>query len=106
VLARIVHRLARPYPLEHLQPFHQPPHAILRLESQREVLGIAISQPQPDDQAAVSDDVQGGELLLGQLDGMVERQEDDAGPERHALGLGGHAGQSGDGLEIGEGIRE
>jgi hypothetical protein len=37
---------------------------------------------------------------------MVQGKQKDTGAERHEAGLGGHAGENGDGLEIAEGRRE
>jgi len=69
-----------------LQRLGEAPHALARVEAHRGVLGRG-SQADADDQPAAADDVERGELL-GDIDGLMQRQQQHAGAERHAFGLG------------------
>src|SRR5262249_59750827 len=73
--------------------------------AERRVLHVAIAEAGAEDHTAVGDDVERGELL-GDVDGVLQGKQDDAGAERHAAGLRGHTRQSRDRLEIGERVRE
>jgi hypothetical protein len=105
VTALVPHRLAAPQPLQDVEPLDEPPAALARIQPERLVLGIAVAEPDADDQPPPADDVERGELL-GQIDRMVQRQQDHAGAERHALRLRRHAPQRGKRLEVRERLRQ
>jgi hypothetical protein len=71
VSAGIAHGLARPEPLDDLDPLDEaaePPHRVL---AHGLILDVAVTEPDAEDEAPAADDVERGDLF-GDLDGMVE----------------------------------
>ena len=105
VLALIVDRLAAPQALERRQPLLEATDSLARVHAHRLVLGVAIAETHADDQPPAADHVERGELL-GEVDRLVQREQQHAGAELHALGLGGHAPERRQRLEVRERVGE
>jgi hypothetical protein len=105
VLALIVDRLAAPQSLQGLQPLHEAADSLAGVHPHRLVLGVAIAKTEAHDQPPAADHVERGELL-GEIDRLVQRQQQHAGAEHHALGLGRHACQRRQRLEVRERLGE
>ena len=105
VLALIVDRLAAPQSLQGLQPLHEAADSLAGVHPHRLVLGVAIAETEAHDQPPAADHVERGELL-GEIDRLVQRQQQHAGAEHHALGLGRHACQRRQRLEVRERLGE
>src|SRR5215510_1046365 len=103
VAALVVDRLAAPQPLDDLEALDEAADAILRILPERLIFDVAIAEADTEDQPAVGDDVERGELL-GDLDGVVQGKQQDAGAEDHAARLGGDPRQRRDRLEVRERI--
>ena len=99
----VVDRLAAPQPLDHLEPLDQTADAIFGILSERAILDVAVAEADAEDQTTVGDDVEGRQLL-GDLDGMMQGQQEHAGAEDHAARVGGEARERRDRLEVGERI--
>ena len=99
------HRLTRPQPLHDLQRFLELRHAIRARQPDRLQLLLAIADGHAHVEATVRDVVEGGHVL-GDVDGLHERQEQDRGLETHAAGLRGQARQHGERLRPHRGMRE
>jgi hypothetical protein len=50
--ARIAHRLACPEPLDDLEAFREPAHALARILSQGAILGVPVAETDAEDEAA------------------------------------------------------
>src|SRR5262245_42127773 len=105
VAALVGDGLAMPEPFDELQALDQTADALLRVVAERRVFHVAVAEASAEDQAPVRDHIERGELL-GDIDGVVQGKQDDAGAKLHAAGLGGDAGQSRDRLEVGERVGE
>ena len=81
------------------QAFFEATDSLARVHTHRLVLGGAIAETHADDQPPAADHVQRGELLR-EVDRLVQREQQHAGAELHALGLGGHAPERRQGLEV------
>src|SRR5882724_469077 len=103
VPALVVDGFAAPQPLDDLEPLDEATDAVLRVVPQRAVLDVPIAETDAEDQPAVRDHVERRELL-GDLDGMVEGQQENPGAQDHAASVGGEAREGRDRLEIGERI--
>jgi hypothetical protein len=98
-------RLAAPQALDHAQRLLEPADSPARVQSYRLVIGVAIAQADADDEPAAADHVERGELL-GEVDRLVQRQQQHPGAERHPLRLGRHARQRRQRLEVRERLRQ
>jgi hypothetical protein len=105
VPAFVAHGLAAPQPLQDLEPLDQPPDALARLQPERLVLGVAVAEPDADDQPPPADDVHRGQLLR-QIDRLEQWQQDHPGAERHPLRLRRHPPQRGKRLKVRERLRQ
>src|SRR6266508_3499824 len=100
--AGIAQGLARPEPLDDLEPLDEATDPLLRILPHGLVLDVTVAEPHSEDEASATDHVERRDLL-GDLDGMVQGEEQDSGPERHRAGFGRDPCEDGNRLEICEG---
>ena len=103
--AGVAHGLARPEPIDDLEPLLEPADPLLRILPHGQVLDVAVAEPDSEDEASAADDIECRDLL-GDVDGMVQREEQDPGAERHRARLGRDPSKDGNRLEIREGRRQ
>src|SRR5204862_1657467 len=101
VLALVAHRLAVPQLLDHLETLDEARDPRLRVLAHRLVLHVPVAEADAEDEPPARDHVERGDLL-GNLDRVVEREEETARAERHAGGVGRDAPERRDRLEVGE----
>src|SRR6266545_2196742 len=105
VAALVGDGLAAPQPLDDLEALDQTTDALLRVVPHCQVLDAAVPEADTEDQVAVRNHVERRELL-GDLDRVVQREQENAGAECHAPGVGGEAREGRDRLEVRERIGE
>ena len=92
VLAFVLHLVFSPESLDDFQRLVHPTDALFALHSKGGVLLVAVAQADAEDETAVGDAVEGGDAL-GQLDRVVQRQQQHRGSDLHIARLGGQAGE-------------
>jgi hypothetical protein len=90
MLPLTTHLIFSPQTLEQRQGFLKTRHTRGSVHPKHRVFDVAIPQPHAAHQSSIADDVKGGELF-GQVDRIIQRQEQDIGDQRHFPRLSGDA---------------
>ena len=93
------HRLLGPQPLHHLEGFEKAGQPPAPGNPEGVELDVAVAEADAEHEAAAADHVQGGDGL-GHVHRLLERQQHDAGAERHVPGFSCHARQDRHGLHV------
>ncbi len=96
--AAMLDDIVAPQLADHLDALDEARHALLEGHADRIELLLAIAQPQADDGVAAAEPVE-RRGFLGDDDRIEQRQEQQARPQLHALGLGREPRQQRHGLE-------
>src|SRR5688572_15720522 len=76
------HLVLGPQPLDRLERLLEAGAALLPLDAEGLELDVPVADAEAEDHAAAADDVEGRDLL-GHVDGIEERQQEDPGEQPH-----------------------
>src|SRR5262249_36633344 len=105
VAALVGDRLARKQALDDLERLDVTAHALFRVHVPGLGLDVAVSETDARNEPTPPEHLQPGHLR-GDVERLVERQEQDASADRHAVGLRGDPPEHRKRLEVGERMRE
>ena len=91
-----------PEPLDGLEVLDEARYPLRLAGAEGLELDLAVAETAAEDQVAAGDQVDGG-VLLGDVEGLVQREQDDSGGQSQARHLGRDAGQERQLLDLLEG---